>query len=329
MRAHLGGRSRQSLVAARASLDAAVKGVDANTASALSTQLFFIAEVLDTNIAVRRALTDTSRDATSKDAFIVELFGKKIDSQGLAIVKQISAMRWSGAKDLVQVVEQLAIEAEASAANIAGELDRVEDEIFTASRPGKFFLHHFTERVVENFLAFLNPRRDGAGHSQINRRNAFRETAVAAEERDALDACALRLFECADDVFGFAARRDDDEHVTFFRKTPDLARENFVGMIIVAHGGHELAVRGERDGGVGPTFFAEAAETFRGQMRGVRRAAAIAAGEQFVAGGQAARQDLRRAAQRFLQRREAAGRGDGFFNGALQVAHADSVVIGG
>ncbi len=134
MRAHLGGRSRQSLVAARASLDAAVKGVDANTASALSTQLFFIAEVLDTNIAVRRALTDTSRDATSKDAFIVELFGKEIDSQGLAIVKQISAMRWSGAKDLVQVVEQLAIEAEASAANIAGELDRVEDEIFTASR---------------------------------------------------------------------------------------------------------------------------------------------------------------------------------------------------
>ena len=85
MRAHLGGRSRQSLVAARASLDAAVKGVDANTASALSTQLFFIAEVLDTNIAVRRALTDTSRDATSKDAFIAELFGIKIVSQGLAI----------------------------------------------------------------------------------------------------------------------------------------------------------------------------------------------------------------------------------------------------
>ncbi len=134
MRAHLGGRSRQSLVAARASLDAAVKGADAVSASSLSTELFFVADVLDTNIAVRRALTDTSRDAQSKDAFIAELFGKKVGAQGLTIVKEISAMRWSGAKDLVQVIEQLAIEAEASAANIAGELDRVEDEIFTVSR---------------------------------------------------------------------------------------------------------------------------------------------------------------------------------------------------
>jgi len=134
MRAHLGGRSRQSLVAARASLDAAVKGVDAVSASTLGSELFFIADVLDTNIAIRRALTDTSHDAQSKDAFISELFGKKVGAQGLTIVKAISAMRWSGAKDLVQVVEQLAIEAEASAANIAGELDRVEDEIFTASR---------------------------------------------------------------------------------------------------------------------------------------------------------------------------------------------------
>ena len=134
MRAHLGGRSRQSLVAARTSLDAAVKGADAVSASTLGSELFFIADVLDTNIAVRRALTDTSRDSQSKDAFISELFGKKVGAKGLIIVKEISAMRWSGAKDLVQVVEQLAIEAEASAANIAGELDRVEDEIFTASR---------------------------------------------------------------------------------------------------------------------------------------------------------------------------------------------------
>jgi F-type H+-transporting ATPase subunit delta len=133
MRAHLGGRSRQSLVAARASLDAAIKGIDASTASALSAELFFIADVLDTNIAVRRALTDTSRDDKSKESLITEIFASKLGAQSLGILKVISAMRWSGAKDLVQVTEQLAIEAEASAANIAGELDRVEDEIFTAS----------------------------------------------------------------------------------------------------------------------------------------------------------------------------------------------------
>ncbi|MBF8252236.1 MAG: F-type H+-transporting ATPase subunit delta [Actinobacteria bacterium] len=134
MRAHLGGSSRQSLVTARAALDAAVKGVDASKASTLSAELFFVADVLDTNIAVRRALTDSSRDDKSKSAFLTELFGSKIGALALGITTEISAMRWSAPKDLVLVIEQLAIEAEASAANIAGELDRVENEIFTASR---------------------------------------------------------------------------------------------------------------------------------------------------------------------------------------------------
>ena len=134
MRAHLGGSSRQSLVTARAALDAAIKGVDASMASTLSTELFFVADVLDTNIAVRRALTDSSRDDKSKSVFLSELLGSKIGALALGIATEISAMRWSAPKDLVLVIEQLAIEAEASAANIAGELDRVEDEIFTASR---------------------------------------------------------------------------------------------------------------------------------------------------------------------------------------------------
>lgn len=133
MRAHFGGSSRKSLVTSRVSLDAAVKGADANSASALSSELFFVAEVLSTNIAVRRALTDPSRDGKAKAAFISDLLGKKIGALALGLVTELSTLRWSSAKDLVLVVEQLAIEAEASAANIAGELDRVEDEFFTAA----------------------------------------------------------------------------------------------------------------------------------------------------------------------------------------------------
>jgi F-type H+-transporting ATPase subunit delta len=133
MRAHLGGSSRQSLLAARTALDAAVKGVDAQAASSLSAELFFIADVLGSNISVRRALTDPSRDAQAKGAFIKDLLASKVGAAALGLLTEISALRWSGAKDLVQVIEQLAIEAEASAANISGELDRVEDEIFTAA----------------------------------------------------------------------------------------------------------------------------------------------------------------------------------------------------
>jgi F-type H+-transporting ATPase subunit delta len=130
MRAHLGGSSRASLVAARIALDAAVKGVDAKTASTLSSELFFVTDVLGSNISVRRALTDPSRDAQSKSVFVKDLLASKVGAPALGLLTEISALRWSGAKDLVQVVEQLAIEAEASAANISGELDRVEEEIF-------------------------------------------------------------------------------------------------------------------------------------------------------------------------------------------------------
>ena len=49
MRIHLGGSSRQSLVAARVKLDAAVKGATAASATELSSQLFFAADVLSKN----------------------------------------------------------------------------------------------------------------------------------------------------------------------------------------------------------------------------------------------------------------------------------------
>lgn len=134
MRAHLGGSSRASLLASRSALDVAVKGIDADGASSLSAQLFFFADVLNANIALRRALTDSSRDDAAKSDLLTELFASKVDATALSIITQIAALRWSAPKDLVLVLEQLAVEAEASAANISGELDRVEDEIFTASR---------------------------------------------------------------------------------------------------------------------------------------------------------------------------------------------------
>ena len=134
MRAHLGGSSRQSLVIARGKVDAAVKGATVDSASALSSELFFIGDTLESNIAIRRAITDPSRDGASKAALLKELFGKSVGAAALTLVTEVSALRWSATKDLVQVLEQLAIEAQASAANIAGELDRVEEEIFAISR---------------------------------------------------------------------------------------------------------------------------------------------------------------------------------------------------
>jgi F-type H+-transporting ATPase subunit delta len=53
MRAQLGGSSRQSLLAARTALDAAVKGVDAQAASTLSAELCIVNRSLRTPLVWR------------------------------------------------------------------------------------------------------------------------------------------------------------------------------------------------------------------------------------------------------------------------------------
>jgi F-type H+-transporting ATPase subunit delta len=134
MRIHLGGSSRQSLVIARGKLDAAVKGASAASATELSSHLFFAAEVLADNSSLRRAIADQSRDVKAKAALVKDLFGKSIGDLAVAILTDVASLRWSATGDLVHVIEQLAIEAEASSANISNELDRVEDELFETSQ---------------------------------------------------------------------------------------------------------------------------------------------------------------------------------------------------
>ena len=119
---------------ARGKLDAAVKGASAASASELSSHLFFAAEVLAGNTSLRRAFTDQYRDAKAKSALIKDLFGRSTGDLAIALLADIAALRWSATGDVVHVLEQLAIEAEASAANINNELDRVEDELFETSR---------------------------------------------------------------------------------------------------------------------------------------------------------------------------------------------------
>ena len=134
MRIHLGGSSRQSLVTARGQLDAAVKGATAASASELSAQLFFAADVFATNTSLRRAFADPSRDAAAKSALVKDLFGKSLSATAVELLSKVSTLRWSAGGDIVYVLEQLAIEAEASAANIGNDLDTVESQFFELSR---------------------------------------------------------------------------------------------------------------------------------------------------------------------------------------------------
>jgi len=203
MRIHFGGSSRQSFVTARATLDAAVKGATAASASELSTHLFFAADVLSQNTSIRRAFADPARDAASKGALVKDLFGKSLSTSALEILTAVSTLRWSAAGDLVHVLEQLAIEAEASAANLNNELDRVEDELFETS-----------ELVVDNFE--LRKALVGAGTAQAKSALVSEVLGKKASASTVRLAVALvtslrgRSIEAAfaDYLFGLANRRN-------------------------------------------------------------------------------------------------------------------------
>jgi F-type H+-transporting ATPase subunit delta len=130
----LGGSSRQSLAKLRGTLDETLKGLSAADSTAISKDLFTALIALDSSIGLRRALTDPSRDGASKAELISDLFAKSLHAKAISVLGAAVALRWSNPTQLADALEQLAVEAEASAANIGDELERVQSEVFTFSR---------------------------------------------------------------------------------------------------------------------------------------------------------------------------------------------------
>ena len=130
----LGGSSRQSLLSMRAALDSKLKDLSHLAAIEFAADLFTVLTVLSSSVGVRRALTDNSRDASSKAELISNLFGKNIGAPAQALIANAASLRWSSPAELADAIEQLAVEAEASAAEKNNELEKLEDQLFDFTR---------------------------------------------------------------------------------------------------------------------------------------------------------------------------------------------------
>ncbi|MEI9906866.1 MAG: F0F1 ATP synthase subunit delta [Actinomycetota bacterium] len=128
------GASRLSLITTRSALDNQLSGLDFAGISRLSSDLFEVVKVLDSSISLRRALTDSARTAEDKLRLASDIFSKAIGKEALALVSQMAGLRWSSPKDLADVIESLAVEMQAAAAEKDGTLDRLESEIFAFSQ---------------------------------------------------------------------------------------------------------------------------------------------------------------------------------------------------
>jgi F-type H+-transporting ATPase subunit delta len=128
------GVSRASLAAAKERLAAAMSGSTQAEAASLGDELFAVVGLLDHEPALRRNLADSSIEGSFRAGLAESVFSGKISATALAQVAGLATDRWSEPADLVDATEQLAVLAICGAADIDGQLDEVEDQLFRFSR---------------------------------------------------------------------------------------------------------------------------------------------------------------------------------------------------
>ena len=101
---------------------------------ALADELFSVGRVLNGQLTLRRALSDPAGRPEDRAALAQRLFASKVSDTALDLIQTVARLRWSHPIDLVDAFSALATEASLDAADIRGELDSVEDELFRFGR---------------------------------------------------------------------------------------------------------------------------------------------------------------------------------------------------
>ncbi|RSN14202.1 F0F1 ATP synthase subunit delta [Nonomuraea sp. WAC 01424] len=125
------GLSRTSLAEVEERFNAVAGSADLG---ALSDELFAVADLLDREHGLRRALSDPARHAEQKAGTIRALLGGKVSEAALATTEAAVSVRWSRAGDLADSLDRLGVVAAAAEAESQSRLDDVEDELFRFGR---------------------------------------------------------------------------------------------------------------------------------------------------------------------------------------------------
>jgi F-type H+-transporting ATPase subunit delta len=127
------GASRASFAALTERL-AAENITSAAVATRLADELFAVVGLLDTEHPLRRALADPGKPAAEKGAITSALLSGKVTRRTEVLVVAAAEGHWATSGDMVDAIEQLAIEVMVLAAEADGTLDDLEDGLFRFGR---------------------------------------------------------------------------------------------------------------------------------------------------------------------------------------------------
>jgi F-type H+-transporting ATPase subunit delta len=127
------GASRASLASLTERLEAE-NITSATVATRLGDELFAVVGLLDTEHGLRRALSDPGKPAAEKAAVASALLHGKVTARTESLVVAAVESRWATSGDMVDAIEQLAVEALVLAAEAEDGLDELEDGLFRFGR---------------------------------------------------------------------------------------------------------------------------------------------------------------------------------------------------
>jgi F-type H+-transporting ATPase subunit delta len=128
------GASRESLAALRDRLADLTEDLDESALQQLSGELFSVVTLLAGPGGIRRTLSDPAIDGPRKERFVDQLFGGRVTATNVDLLKQVARTRWSEPRDVVDALENLAVETALVRAERDGQLDEVEDGLFRFER---------------------------------------------------------------------------------------------------------------------------------------------------------------------------------------------------
>jgi F-type H+-transporting ATPase subunit delta len=124
-----------------------------------SDELYAVVGLLTAQGALRRALTDPAVEVDRRTTIVTNLLGKQIAKPTLNLVTTAVGLRWTQSRDLVDALEEIAVDAALAVAEAAGSLDEVEDELFRFER--------IVESEADLRLALDDPNHDPASKRQL------------------------------------------------------------------------------------------------------------------------------------------------------------------
>ncbi|MDT5328519.1 MAG: F-type H+-transporting ATPase subunit b atpH [Mycobacterium sp.] len=238
--ARLRAASREALAAVIAEFDSVTGDLDANGLTKLAEELASVGKLLITEPTLARHLAEPNDDAAPKVHLVETLLSGKVGDPTLDIVRTVVSQRWSTASNIVDGIEHTARLALLKRAEVAGEVDEVEDQLFRFGRvldaePRLAALLSDYTTPAEGRIALLNKVIENSGVSGVAAALLSQTVELLRGER--ADEAVIDLVELA-----VSRRGEVVAHVTAASELADAQRDRLTEVLTRIYG-HPVSVQ--------------------------------------------------------------------------------------